>query len=81
MFCAGQLFFSFVSVMRFPPAVISNTISFINSIFLLYHKRNYISSMKLYYLTVHVFHQKSKSMGSDDLLGGMLLTGARWWWA
>ena len=24
---------------------------------------------------------KSKSIGSDDLLGGMLLTGARWWWA
>ena len=24
---------------------------------------------------------KSKNIGSDDLLGGMLLTGARWWWA
>ena len=27
------------------------------------------------------FPPNNKSMGSDDLLGRMLLTGARWWWA
>ena len=47
--------------LRFPPAVILNTISFINSIFLLYHKRNYISSMILYYLTVYVFYQTTNA--------------------
>jgi len=26
-----------------------------------------------------MFPSKSKSIGSDDLLGRMLLTGARWW--